>query len=59
MVSYDIRQGISDVRRHLELDPIAWPAILYVEDDGGGGGVVVPEHVDKFGLAVSDGRNPS
>ena len=57
MVSYDIRQGISDVRRHLELDPIAWPAILYVEDDGGG--VVLPEHMDEFGLAVSDGRNPA
>ena len=57
MVSYDICQGIADVRRHLKLDPIVWPAILYVEDNGGG--VVVPEHVDEFGLALSDGRNPS
>ena len=36
-VSYDIRQGIADVRRHLKLDPIVWTAILYVEDNGGGG----------------------
>ena len=57
MVSYNICQGIADVRRHLKLDPIVWTAILYVEDNSGG--FVVPEHVDEFGLALSDDRNHS
>ena len=57
MVSYDIRQGIADVRRHLKLDAIVWPAILCVEENGGG--VIVPDHVDAFGLALADGNNVS
>ena len=52
MVPYDIRQEISDVRHHLALDDIAWPAILVLNEDGTG--PFVPEDVDAFGLIVND-----
>ena len=55
MVPYDIRQSVSDVREHLSLDAVAWPAILVLREDGTG--PFVPNVVDAFGLILNDAAN--
>ena len=55
MVPYDIRQAVSDVRQHLSLDAVAWPAILVLHEDGTG--PFIPNVVDAFGLIVNDAVN--
>ena len=51
MVPLDIRRSITDVRRHLNLDPVDWPAILYLDDELGED-VIVPDNVDEFGMTI-------
>ena len=57
MVPLDIRRAIADVRRNIDMDAVDWPAILYL-DDAVGEDVIVPAHVDEFGVFIVVDGNP-